>query len=251
MSRAFGFGAIVTAALVLSAAPAAAQTVDDIVARHIAARGGYERLKAIQTIRITRTVATPFNDVKIVIYKKRPHLYRADHTPSGQPPVTRVLNLDSLSETVGGKTGVRGPQAFAEARDLEADFEGLLVDWKAKGHTVTLEGKEALTGGDAYKLKLTTKSGVVRNIYLDAKTYLDRRHTGLFTIYHPTNRERDRVFTIVVDFGNWREVEGVKFPFDIQEERTSKEPVQTLVTYTEKIEVNVPVDDSLFATPGR
>ena len=37
--------------------------------------------------------------------------------------------------------------------------------------------------------------------------------------------------------------------FDITEERTGKEPVVTLVTYTEKIEVNVPMDDELFAMP--
>jgi hypothetical protein len=41
----------------------------------------------------------------------------------------------------------------------------------------------------------------------------------------------------------------VKFPFDITEERTGKEPVVTLVTYTEKVELNLPMDDGLFATP--
>jgi hypothetical protein len=39
------------------------------------------------------------------------------------------------------------------------------------------------------------------------------------------------------------------FAHDINEDRTGKEPVQSLVTYTEKIEVNVPLDDSLFAPP--
>src|SRR5512134_3313991 len=60
----------------LAASPAAAQTVDDIVARHVEARGGYQRLKAIETIKFTRTVATPFTDLKVVVYRKRPHLFR-------------------------------------------------------------------------------------------------------------------------------------------------------------------------------
>ena len=76
------------------------------------------------------------------------------------------------------------------------------------------------------------KSGLERMVYLDAKTYLDRRHTGLLNL--PGNRQ----FDVVVTFDDWRDVEGVKFPFDITEERTGKEPVVTLVTYTEKIELN-------------
>jgi hypothetical protein len=54
----------------------------------------------------------------------------------------------------------------------------------------------------------------------------------------------------VIDFANWQDVNGVKFPFDITEDRTGGQaPVQSLVVYTEKIEANVPMDDAMFATP--
>lgn len=241
---------IAALAIGLSPAVAAAQTVDDIVAKHIEARGGYVRIKAIQTIKITRTIATPFSDIKVVFYKKRPALLRVEQSASGQPPVPRGVSADSAWDTVQGKTVPRPAHAFAEARDIDADFDGLLVDWKQKGHTVAFEGREAMPGGDVLKLTVTTKGGIVRHVYLDARTYLDRRHTGVFTIYHPTDRARDRPFNVVTDFAGWREVNGVKFPFDITEERTSKEPVQSFAIYTEKIEVNVPMDDAMFAPPG-
>ncbi len=154
--------------------------------------------------------------------------------------VPRAIGPSEAWDVVKGKVVVRPAQAFAEARDLDGDFEGLLIDWKEKGHLVELEGKETLPGGEAYKLKVTTKSGASGLLYLDAKTYLDRRHVNL-----TGNRQAQ----VVVDFGGWREIDGVKFPFDITEERTSKAPVQTLVTYTEKIEINVPLDDALFAPP--
>ena len=93
------------------------------------------------------------------------------------------------------------------------------------------------------KLAVTLKSGLARTVYLDARTYLDRRHTG--ELHLPNGR----TFDVTIDYDNWRDIEGVKFPFDITEERTGKEPVVTLVTYTEKIEVNVPMDDGLFAVP--
>ena len=137
----------------------------------------------MQTIKITRTVATPFNDFKVVLYKKRPQLFRAEQTPPGQPPAVRGVNADAAWDTApGGRSTLRTAPASAEARDLDADFDGLLVDWKAKGHTVTFEGKEALPGAETYKLKVTTKSGAVRYIYLDTTTCLDRRHTGVLNL---------------------------------------------------------------------
>jgi hypothetical protein len=235
-------------ALVVALAPAVspAQTLDEIVARHIAARGGADRLKGVQTIRMTRTVATGIGTtLRVILYRKRPDLLRLEQGPMqpGAAVVPRGINAESVWDMVQGKPTPRPAPIAAEAREIEGDFDGILVDWRGKGHTVRLEGREALPGGDAHKLSVTLKSGLKRTIYLDAKTYLDRRHTGLL------NLPGDRQFDVTISFDNWRSVEGVMFPFDITEERSGKEPVVTLVTYTEKIELNVPVDDALFAPP--
>ena len=154
-----------------------------------------------------------------------------------------VDEQDAWDTAPDGKVVIRAPKDAGETRELDADFDGLLVDWKQKGHTVSYEGKVPLPGGDAHTLKVLTKGGIERTIFLDAQTFLDRRHTGVLTL--PGNRR----FTVTIDFSNWREVQGVKFPFDINEERTSREPVQSFVTYTEKIEIDVPMDDTLFRAP--
>jgi len=224
--------------------PASAQTVDEIVSKYIDARGGYDRLKAIQSIKITRTVATPFSDIKVTVYKKRPQFFRADQGPAGGATTARGVNdQDAWDTAAGGKIVTRDPKNAAETREIDADFDGLLVDWKQKGHTVTYEGKSPLPGGEAHKLKVVTKGGTERTIFIDAQTFLERRHTGVLTL--PGNRR----FDVTIDYSNWKNVNGVKFPFDINEERTSREPVQSFVTYTEKIEINVPMDDALFAIP--
>lgn len=237
---------IVVASLIL-AAPIAAQTVDELVAQHIEARGGQTRLRAVQTIKITRTVATPFSNVRVIIYRKRPQLFRAEQGPTepGAPLVPRGINADAAWDTVQGKVVPRPEAEAAEARELDADFDGLLVDWKQKGHTVTLDGKESLPWGDAYKLRVKTKSGAERIVYLDAKTFLERRQIGILKL--PGGRQ----FDVVINFDNYRDIDGVKFPFDITEDRTGKEPSVSFVTYTEKIEVNVPMDDGLFGAPAK
>ena len=242
-------GARIAAAWIAAFAqqPQAAPTVDQLVTQHVEARGGYEKLKAIQTIRITRTVATAFSDIRVVVSRKRPNLYRGEQGPlkSTAPLVPRGVNQDGAWDTdPGGKIVMRSAAAAAETRDLDGDFDGLLVDWKEKGHGVTFDGAEKLPSGETYKLKVKTKSGAERTIYLDAATYLERRLVGVL------NLPDGRVFNTVIDFGNYREIDGVKFAHDITEERTGKEPVQSLVTYTEKIELNMPMDDALFAPPG-
>jgi hypothetical protein len=229
--------------------PSPAQTVDEIVAQHIAARGGRDKLNAIQTVKMTRTVAMGIGDPsRVIVYKKRPQLMRIEMGPiqPGAPPlILRGINQDAVWDMQQKKVMTRPEQLAAESRDVDGDFDGVLVGWREKGHTVALEGREALPGGETYKLKVTLKSGLVRNVYLDVKTYLERRHTGVLNL--PNNRR----FDVTIDFDNWRDVDGVKFPFDITEERTGREPVVTLVTYTDKIEINVPMEDALFAAPAK
>lgn len=225
---------------------ASAQTVDDLVAKYIDARGGMDKLKALQTLKITRTVATGIgNNVKVIVYKKRPNLYRFEQGPAapGAALVPRGVNDNDAWDTVQGKIVTRPETTEAETRDLDADFDGFLVDWKAKGHSLTYAGVEKLPGGDAHKLNVKLKSGGDRIVYLDAKTFLERRQMGTLTLLN------GRTLNVVIDYAGWKDVNGVKFPFDITEDRTGNMPAQSFVVYTEKIEANVPMDDGLFATP--
>ncbi|MDQ3487396.1 MAG: hypothetical protein M3468_06645, partial [Acidobacteriota bacterium] len=97
---------------------AAAQSVDEVVTKHIAARGGYEKIKAIQTIKITRTVATPFSSVTVVTYKKRPNLVRFDQTPKGQTVATpRGVNAEGAWDIAQGKVVMRPENVALEGRE--------------------------------------------------------------------------------------------------------------------------------------
>ena len=244
--RMTGAVAAVVCAMLLPA-PAAAQTVDEIVARHVKARGGEQKLKSIQTIKITRTVGTPFTRVNVVLFRKRPNLLRVEQTPAGQSTASvGGVNATAVWDPAGGgKVALRPEPMAAQSRDVDADFDGdLLVDWKAKGHKVTFEGRETVDGVDTFKLKVATPGGAVRDIYLDANTYLDYQHVGAM----PLPNKRMREFTI--KFSNWKDVDGVKFPFDLDEERREGIINQSFATYTHSIELNVPMEDSLFETPA-
>jgi hypothetical protein len=250
----FRAGALVALAASFALAPAAqasAQTVDELVARHIEARGGYEKLKAINTLKITRTVATPFTSVEVITYKKRPNLVRFEQTPKGQTAaIPRAINATGAWDLAQGKVVMR-PEAIAiEGRETDGDFDGLLVDWKQKGHTVTVEGKEKVGTTDTYKLRVTTKGGAVRDVYLDANTYLETQIVGKVRLPQMDPKTKEFRFNdTTLVFSDYRDVEGVKFPFAIDEERTGGPITQSFAHFTSKIEVNVPMPDSLFEAP--
>ncbi len=252
---AFRTGALVALAscfTALAAVPASAQTVDELVAKHIQARGGLDKLKAIQTLKITRTVATPFTSVVMVVYKKRPALIRWEQTPKGQTAaIPRAIGATAAWDLAQGKVVTRPETLAIEGREIDGDFDGLLVDWKEKGHTVTLEGKEKLGTGEAYKLKVTTKGGTARDVYLDATTYLEAQVAGRVRLpaMDPKTKEH-RFHDMTLTFSDYREVNGVKFPFAVDEERTGGGITQSFAMYTEKIEVNVPIEDAMFAPPS-
>ena len=242
--------ATLVAIATFGAVPASAQTVDELLAKYYAARGGYEKLKAMQTLKITQTVANPFSSTKVVILKKRPGLVRWELTPAGQTaPVPRVINAEGGWDTQQGKVVPRPEIMLKEDRDLDADLEGPLVDWKAKGHTVTFEGAEKLRQGTAYRLKLVTKSGATREIVLDGQTYLPVRETGRSSL-PPDPKGNPRFNQHTFTYSDWRDVDGVKFPFAVDEERTGGPITQSLATYVEKIDVNAPIEDGVFAKPG-
>jgi hypothetical protein len=247
-------GALVALAAALSlfnTSVAATQTVDEIVTKHIAARGGYEKIKAIQTIKITRTVATPFSSVTVVTYKKRPNLVRFDQTPKGQTTATpRGINADGAWDIVQGKVVMRPDNVALEGRETDGDFDGLLVDWKEKGHTVTLEGKESIAGSEAHKLKVTTKGGSVRHVFIDAKTFHESGQSGVVLLPGVDPKTKaPRTQQSAWTFGDFKPVDGVMFPHSVDEERTAGPITQSFAHFTEKIEVNVPMEDALFAPP--
>jgi hypothetical protein len=129
------------------------------------------------------------------------------------------------------------PEAAALSAE-QADIEGPLVDWKAKGHSVELVGREALPGGAADELKVTLKSGVVRHVWVDAKT-------GLIVKTASTRKVKGHETTFEVVYGDYRETAGVRFARSIEIETRGRP--QRLRIVVDSVEVNPPLDDSRFS----
>jgi outer membrane lipoprotein-sorting protein len=220
-----------------------AQTADEIVAKNIQARGGSDKLKSVQSIKSTATIAMgPGMEAPGVLIQKRGNLARLEFTVQG---LTAVQAFDGKNAwQIMPFTGKKDPEPMSadEAKEVEemADLDGPLVDYKSKGHRVELLGKEKIEGTDAYKLKVSLKNGDVETVYLDADSFLEIRDETKRTVRGSEQVEESEI-------GDYKEVGGILFPF-ASESGIKGSPQKQKLTIT-KIELNVPADDSIFKMP--
>lgn len=236
-------------ALVAMLAPAVhAETVDEIVAKNIQARGGMEKLKACKTMKATGKLVMGGGAMEIPFTRvtKRPNEMRMDFTFQGITG-TQAFDGKTAWQIMPFQTGKKDPeQSNAEQTKLmeeQADFDGPLVDWKAKGHTLELMGTESVDGADAFKLKLTRKSGNVDYMYIDKETGLEVKSESKRTI-NGTEIESESKMS------DYKEVDGMTVPFTMSSGmKGGPEQAQQKIVL-EKIEFNVATGDSDFVMPA-
>jgi hypothetical protein len=234
---------IITALFVLGPA-LLAQSVDDIIAKHVEARGGMDKLKSVKTIKSSGKMELgPGMEAPGIMYQMRPDMMRLEFTVQG---LTAVQAYDGKSAwMIMPFTGKKDPEAMTadDTKELQedADMDGPLVDYKNKGNTVDLLGKDKLEGTDAYKLKVTFKNGDIKTIYLDADSYLEIKEEGKRTV-----RGSEQEFES--SLSDYREVNGIMFPFAVESGVKGSQQKQKLTI--DKVELNVPVEEASFKMPA-
>jgi hypothetical protein len=253
--------------------PAAKLTAAEIVDKNVAARGGLKAWRAVQTISMKGKIdagpstrpklspqirkssrqvspkiapAPPVEQVQlpVLIEMKRSHKSRMEIQFKGQ---TAIQAFDG---TNGWKF-----RPYLNRKDIEpftpdelksaskqAELDGSLIDYKAKGSKVELVGTEKVGERDTYKLALTTSDGQVQHIWIDAVNFLEVKAEGV-------PRKLDgKMHAVDIYYDEFRPSPGgLVLPYVLE---TRVEGLKT----TEKIEiesvlVNPKLEDSLFVQP--
>ncbi|MBI1750417.1 MAG: outer membrane lipoprotein-sorting protein [Acidobacteria bacterium] len=223
--------------------PAAAQTVDEVISKNIQAHGGPDKLKAVRSMRLSgRMTLGQGLEAPITIEVKRPMQLRMEFTFQG---MTAVQAYDgAMGWQIMPFMGKEDPEPLS-ADDLkevreQADLEGPLMEYKAKGHQVELMGKETVEGTECYKLKLTRKEGDVSFIFLEADSWLEIRMTARRMV-------RGNELEIETSLGDYKEVQGLILPHVTEFGRKGSPQKQKISI--DKIELNVALDDARFKMP--
>ena len=237
-------GMAVLCAVVFLSILALSETADELVQKNIDAKGGLEKIKAINTVRVTGKSSSGGFNATVGQENKRPNLVRETFSIQG---MTAVQAYDGTTgwaiQPFGGK---KDPMLMGEddLRDLliDADFDGPMVDYQAKGNTVEYLGHDTIDGDDALRLKVRLKNGDIIYYYLDPDTYLEiRKETQEFI--------RGSIRENVTDLGSYKPVNGVMYPFSIAT-GPKNDPSSWQSITIDKIEANVPLDNADFAVPA-
>jgi hypothetical protein len=220
------------------------QTADELVNKNIQAKGGIDKIKAIKSIRMTGKLSGGGGFTAITGQEnQRPNLVRETFSLQGMTAITAYDGTTGWQIQPFG--GHKDPEFMGEddLRDLQldADFDGPLVDYKAKGNTVEYLGHDVVDGDDALRLKITLKNGDIIYYYLDPDTFLEIRKEVQEFI-------RGSIRESVTEMGSYKLVAGVMYPFSISQGSKANPAAQT--TTIEKIEANVQISSADFAVPA-
>jgi hypothetical protein len=223
---------------------ASAQTVDELIAKNIEAKGGLTKIKAVKSMRATgKMIGGPGMEFPFVMVSKRPKSTRLEFTFQGMTGMQVYDGKTAWASMpfMGKKEPEVMPPDQSKEIEEQADFDGPLMDYKEKGHTVELVGKDQVEGADAYKLKVTLKGGDVRTIYLDAETYLEIKVEAKRMV-RGTEMEGESLLS------DYKEVGGMMMAHLIDSGAKGSPMRQKLVI--DKIELNPEIDDAIFAMPA-
>ncbi len=245
-ARAMG---MILCGLALLAGSAAAETVDEIVAANLEAKGGEAAWMAVETGRMTGTMrmgggAAGAMEMPFTVEFKKPNKIRLEFTMQG---MTAVQAFDGeIGWAILPFLGKTEPEEIAEdqVKQLkdQTDFEGVLVNYKEKGHTVELVGEEEVDGTPAYKLKVTRADGDVDYLYLDKEYFVEFKMEA-------TREVQGNEVTVSTVLGDYKEVDGLLFAHSMEMAFGGGEAQQVITI--ESIELGVDLPDDRFTMPKK
>src|SRR5438094_1466263 len=221
-------------------------TVDELVAKNIEAKGGASAVRDLATLRLTGKMLVQEGQIQLAFMqvKKRPDEVRTEASLQG------MTQIEACDGKAGWKVspffGRRDPERMS-ADDVkalleDAELDGALADWQAKGNTVEYLGTEDVDGTPAHKLKVTRKNGDVSFVYLDPEHFLEIRVV--------TQRTRHGAYEEVeTDLGDYEKAGGVFVRTRIVVGGRGAPDKMSIIVV--KFEPNVPLDDTIFHFPGQ
>ena len=211
-----------------------AQSVDDIIKKYVEAKGGTENWKKVKSIKMTGAINAGGQEMQVTQTVVLGKASRMDMTIAGMANYQIVTTKDGWSYwPIGGMTKPE-PMTEDEVKQSadELDLDGPLVNYKDKGNTVTLLGKDEIEGTECYKIKVVYKSGKEATLCIDASNYYLIREIAKVKA---DGKETEQT----INFSNFKKLpEGILFPMTMgtgQGEIAFK-----------TIDVNPTIDESIF-----
>ena len=270
----------------IAAAADAAQSrsglsASEIVNKNVSARGGLQAWRAVQTISWTGKLGVGGSrraPVSASVPSKNAASLPTDPRPKEEVQLPFAMEMQrprksrfeiqfkgqSAVQVFDGANGWKlrpylnrreiEPYTAGELKSasVQAELDGPLVDYTAKGTHIELDGMEKVEDRDTYKLKLTLKDGYAFHVWIDVETFLEAKVEGqprrLDGVDHP----------VEVYYRDYRLVNGLQIPFVLETKvlplaspvkRGEDVSIPEEKITIEKVALNPKLDPSLFLRP--
>ncbi len=230
---------VFTAIISLNITTAGAQTVDEIINKHIEAIGGKDKVGQVKTVYMEGTLDLMGNQAPSVTQIVHGKGYKNEVDFNGTKMVT--VYTDKAGWTLNPMAGQTEPTPVAEDvlknSQMQLDATGPLFDYAAKGNKVQFVGREKGT----YHLKVSTPSNADMAFYIDTTSYYISSMVMSMNI-------NGQDIEMLVENSDYKKIDnGLIMPFSTKLDFRGTGLVIT--TNQKKIEINKEIDVAIFEMP--
>jgi len=207
-------------------------TAEKIIDNYINAVGGKKNLNKVKDRTTVMDGSVQGVSVLMTIYQKAPDKMMQEVSAGAMKQDIYYDGKSGLITMAGKSMEVKGNEL--EKLKYESTLD-LLSNLKAFHIKLKLEDIEKVNGKDAYKVDMILPSGTKWIQYYDPQTWLKVKESKNITVPQGT-------FTQDTYFDDYRDVEGVKYPFSLKQ-TLGPQHLDFVVT---SIKVNTGLKDSIF-----
>jgi hypothetical protein len=215
-----------------------AQSLDDVISKHLDALGGADNLRKINSIVMKGNINQGGTKIPITITAVNKKAFKVEFTFNG------MSGYQILTDTAGwgfnpfmGQTKAE-PMTQDEVKKSQdqLDVTDEFLDYKDKGTTLQDLGTDDVEGTECYKVKATLKNGKERTLYVSKDDYLTIRSTEKTEI-------NGKEVESTTDYSNYKKVGDVVMPFSINNSLQGPVDIDT-------IDINPTIDEAIFKPQG-
>ena len=227
-----------------------AQTADEIIATYFENIGGLEKLKSIKSMKLTAKVNQGGMEFPVEVVYLKDGRQSTSYVVQGKNLKDNVFDGEILWSTnfMSMKAEKSDAEATANFKLDANDFPDPFIDYKEKGYTVELMGKETMDGAETFKIKLVQEPVTIDGKKEESISYYYFETESFVPLVMQTEVKSGEAKGMIseVVFGDYQEVDGLYFPFSITQ-GAKGQPGSPIVVQT--IELDSEIDASIFAFP--
>lgn len=212
-----------------------AQSLDEIVKRYSEANR-YDKISDLSTIKISAKMSMMGMDIPMEMWMKKPNKVKTVTNFNGTEMISSFDGTKGY--TINPMAGSTAPveMSAAEAKQIQNNnmFVNTLENYLKEGK-LTLLGEENVNNKPAFRVKADIDGVNYTEMFIDKQTYLLTKTTANIS-------QGGQSMTVESYPSDYKEVNGLFLPM----KTTSSAQGMDIVMVFDKVEVDVPMDDSIF-----